>query len=188
VPGCRLSAAAPHLICQAQLLQVAQPLELWGVYDGHTRPVQLEVACSSSRGTCACAVLSRDRHPHAQAHAEASWGASSLTMDAVIEHLLPPVPRVLVPVLLAGCLEDWHWFQVCTPIQPLKLHAGGRPGQPEAPGWCYAGRKKSGAGLQRGEQAGSCKAAMIRTGTKQRISGCHAANSNVYQTTKTTPS
>lgn len=48
-PCASLSAAVPHLVCQAQLLQVAQPLKLRGVYDGHTGPVQLKVACSRSR-------------------------------------------------------------------------------------------------------------------------------------------
>lgn len=56
-------------------------------------------------------------------------------MDAVIEHLLPPVPRVLVPVLLARCLEDCPCFKGYAPIQPLKLHAAGGPGPAEAPDW-----------------------------------------------------
>lgn len=71
-PRASLSAAVPHLVCQAQLLQVAQPLELRSVYDGHTRPVQLEVACSRSR--CMCATL-RNAHTHRRMQRPV-WGST----------------------------------------------------------------------------------------------------------------
>lgn len=40
-----------------------------------------------------------------------------LTMNTVVEHLLPPVPRVLVPVLLrCSHVEERHLLHV-TPVQ-----------------------------------------------------------------------
>lgn len=107
------AGSGPHLVSKAQLLQVPQALELRGVDNGDARPVQLKVACISTRVRAGCSqgrgllcqlrtncwlTLAGRRH-------SSTCISAGLTMNRVVEYLLPPVARVLVPILLGGHID-----------------------------------------------------------------------------------